>query len=429
MIIKLKQRILLQAIDIHRHLVKELKIEFLKKEIRINSVDPAHYEMVITTIPMSACEKYNVKDKLDIGIDLKKLKDFLRLFKKDDVITFDYDYDTNRLLGKRGYLTRGLGLLDLAGWDSEKVPILELKNKLSVNAKIFHDGLKGVISNTNYEKTSLTVEKDAIILENYDEDEGNNKQHRSVVMQDTGAMKLDYCNPGDYTLFRSDLMIKQIKEYKKYFERITIETSPNNPLRITGSNDNLQVEYWIAPIIVETEDSEPEQKTEIEIDTKELKLEPEVEEPVQPEIYTSEGTKEDIERTIAKERLANKIQQLEETEIEKSIKPVVDMYADRLSIRKPKGLPYEKHQWTIDMEKIKNTLEKSLNKKNKKALSKITELQGFVFFKVNSTNKIKIDNNAGEDIIERLLPEGFVLIAWYRYRTDTWIAQTVEKVT
>ncbi len=429
MIIKLKQRILLHAIDIHRHLVKELKIEFLEKEIRINSVDPAHYEMVVTTIPMTACEEYNVKANLEIGIDVKKLRDFLQLFKRDDVLTFEYDYDKNRLIGKQGYLTRGLGLLDLAGWDSEKIPILELKNKLSVNAKIFHDNLKGVISNTNYEQTSLTVEKDAIILENYDEDEDNNKQHRSVIMQDTGSLKLDYCNPGNYALFRSDLIIKQIREYKKYFDRITIETSPNNPIRITGSDDNLQVEYWIAPIIVEIEDTEPDQKTEIETDTKELIPELEVKEPVKPEIYVPEGQKEDIEHAIAEKMLENETQQLEEAEVEKNLEPVIDMYADRMSIRKPKGLPYEKHQWTVDMEKIKNTLEKSLNKKNKKELSKITELQGFVFFKVISTNKIKIDNSTSEDIIEHLLPKGFVLIAWYRYRTDTWVIQTVEKVT
>ena len=433
MIIKLKQRILLQAMDIHRYLVKELKIEFLEKCIRINSVDPAHYEMVVTTIPMIACEEYNVKDKLEIGIDLKKLRDFLRLFKKDVVLTFEYDYDTNRLLSKQGNLTRGLGLIDLAGWDSEKIPKVELKNRISVDTRIFHNSLEGVMSNKNYEQTSITVEKDAIILENFDEDEDSNKQRRSVIMQDTGSLKIDYCNPGDYTLFRSDLLIKQIREYKKHFDNIAIETSPNNPIRITGSYNSLQVEYWIASIIVDDGDIEIDQETEVEKDKKELKPEPEVKEPVKPEIYVSEEQKEGIEHAIAKEMLENETQQLEEdrqeTEVEKSTEPVIDIYSDRLSIRKPKGLSYEKHQWTVDMEKIKDMLDKSLNKKNKKALSKITELQGFVFFLVSPINKIKIDDSASEDIIERLLPEGFVLIAWYRYRTDKWIAQTVEKVT
>jgi len=62
MTIKLKQRILLQAIDIHKHLTNEIKIQFLENSIRIKSVDPAHYEMVITDIPKHACEEYSLGD-------------------------------------------------------------------------------------------------------------------------------------------------------------------------------------------------------------------------------------------------------------------------------------------------------------------------------------------------------------------------------
>ncbi len=462
--IKIKQNILLKAVDIHRHLVKEIKIEFSENGICIFSVDPANYEMVITNIPKTACEEYDVDSKLEIGIDLQKIKEYLRLFKKDDVLAFDYDADVNRLLGKEGNLTRGMGLLDMAGWSSEKPPKVDLKNKVSVNTKIFYDSLKGIISNKNYEHTYISTTRDSLILENQDDDEDHDKENRSVIMQDTEALIVDYFNAADnnYTIFRSDILIKQINEYKKCFDNITIETSPNTPIRITANNNNLQVEYWIAPLIrdddherqVILEDQEEEPDTE-----KELKPRTEIEKTVEPEtIEPLEAIKEIVKPTEfdkvepvdatvngieyasdevndpeayadideRQEEYIEKNKDKPEPEIEE-VEPVIDVYSDRLSIRKPKGLKYEKHQWTPDMEKIKDKLEKSLKKRSKKALSKVTEMKGFVFFVVNSTD-VKVDDNTRENVIENLLPDGFVLIAWYRYRPEKWIAQTVKKV-
>lgn len=465
---KIKQNILLQAINIHRHLVKEIKIEFSENGIRIFSVDPSNCELVITTIPKTACEEYNVERDLEMGIDMQKIKEYLRLFKKDDVLTFDYDADVNRLLGKEGNLTRGMGLLDLAGWPDPKIPKVDLKNKVSINTKIFYDSLKGIMSNKNYEHTYISTTRDSLILENQDDDEDHDKENRSVIMQDTGALTVDYCNATDnnYTIFRSDFLIKQINEYKKCFDHVIIETSPREPIRITANNDNLQVEYWLAPLIrdddherqviledQEEPDTEKELKPETEI---EKTVEPEIIEPLEaikeivkptefdkiepvdatvngveyatdeindPEAYTDIDERQEEYIETHKDKLEPKSKSKSKEEIE----PVIDVHSDRLSIRKPKGLEYEKHQWTIDMEKIRDKLEKSLKKESKKALSKVTEIKGFVFFVVNSTD-VKADNGTGENIIENLLGTGFVLIAWYRYKPEKWIAQTVKKV-
>ncbi len=444
---KIKQKILLQAVDIHRHLVKEIKIEFSENGMRIFSVDPAHCELVITTIPKTACEEYNVEGKLEIGIDMQKIKDYLRLYKKDDVLTFDYDPDVNRLLGKEGNLTRGMGLLDLAGWSDPEIPKVDLKNKVSINTKIFHASLKGIISSKNYEQTYISTTRDSLILENQDDDEDHDKENRSVIMRDTGALTVDYCNAADnnYTIFRSDILIKQVNEYKKCFDQVTIETGPREPIRITANNDSLQVEYWLAPLI---RDNDHERQVILEDQEEEAKPEPEIseevktdmEEQIQYEVNEEDFDKfsedrhldppeqkdnwDDVKTDIENEQI---VKDIDKKETSGEVKPVITIYSDRLSIRKPKGLEYEKHQWTIDMEKIKDKLEKTLKKESKKALSKVTEVKGFVFFVVNSTD-VKADNNTRENIIENLLGAGFVLIAWYRYRPEKWIAQTVKKV-
>ena len=448
--IKIKQNILLKAVDIHRHLVKEIKIEFSENGIRIFSVDPANYEMVITNIPKTACEEYDVDSKLEIGIDLQKIKEYLRLFKKDDVLAFDYDADVNRLLGKEGNLTRGMGLLDMAGWPDPKIPKVDLKNKVSIDTKIFYDSLKGIMSNKNYEHTYISTTRDSLILENQDEDEDHNKENRSVIMQDMGALTVDYCNAADnnYTIFRSDILIKQVNEYKKCFDHVIIETSPREPIRITANNDNLQVEYWLAPLI---RDNDHERQVILEDQEKEeITPKPEIKEPLEAikEIVkpTEFDKVEHVDATVNGIEYASDevndpeayadIDERQEEYIEthkdkpepetEEIKPVIDIYSDRLSIRKPKGLAYEKHQWTADMEKIKKMLEKTLKKESEKALSKVTEVKGFVFFVVNSTD-VKVDDRTGENVIENLLGADFVLIAWYRYRPKKWIAQTVKK--
>jgi len=455
MTIKLKQRILLQAIDIHRHLTNEIKIQFLENSIRIKSVDPAHYEMVITDIPKRTCEEYSLGDgDLEIGMDLKKLRDFLRLFKKDDVLTFDYDPDTNRLIGKQGYLTRGMGLLDMTGWNSEKTPKVELKNMVSVDTKIFYASLKGIISNKNYEQTSIIVIRDGVMLEKIDEDEDKDKRDRAVIMQDTGALTVNHCNANDknnYIIFRSDILIKQINEYKKCFDHVTIETSPEEPIRITANNDNLQVEYWLAPII--PDESYGRQKM-VEEQKEEIKPKLEIKEPLEAikEIVkpTEFDRVEPVDGTVGGiEYAADEVNDpavYGDAELEDSQEEYIDAYKDKpepkskegvkpmvIPIRKPKHQPYKKQQWSQDMEYIRDTIEKHrLNRDTKQdKIKQVAEYKGFVFF-INrpqietELSYVKIKNKNGNQIIQQVLPDGYVLIAWFKWHENGWIAQTVK---
>lgn len=455
MTIKLKQRILLQAIDIHRHLVTEIKIQFLENSIRIKSVNPAHYEMVITDIPKRACEEYDLRDgELEIGMDLQKLRDFLRLFKKDDVLTFDYDPDTNRLIGKEGFLMRTMGLLDTAGWNSEKTPKVELKNTVSVDTKTFYDSLKGVIVNKNYEETYITTTRDKLVLENYDEDEDEDRKRKSVIASGIQDIEIKCFDPGNngFTIFRSDILIKQIKEYKKCFDHVTIETSPEEPIRITTDNDSLQVEYWLVPII--PDESYGRQKM-VEEQKEEIKPKPEIKEPLEAikEIVkpTEFDRVEPVDGTVGGiEYASDEVNDPEvygDAELENSQEEYIDAYKAKpepkskedvkpmvIPIRKPKHQPYKKQQWSQDMEYIKNIIEKHRFNRDTKQdkIKQVAEYKGFVFF-INrpqtetELSYVKIKNKGGDQIIQQVLPDGYVLIAWFKWHEKGWIAQTVKK--
>jgi len=395
---KIKQNVLKQAVDIHSILVDEIKIKFLKDRLQITSVDPPHIQLVKTKIPKIACEEYTLyrTGEIEIGIDLDKLKDFLKLFKKHDVFTIDYDNETHKLIFKQGNLTRTMGLLDTAGMPDPKIPKLELKNKVTINTKTFHDNLKKVIINKYRSENKIKMTKNTVILEDCDQDGYEDKVEPVII---DNNLTVDYFN-NNHTLFSGDTLIDQIKQYNKYYDTIIIETTAKTPIKVSGDNDTMQFEYYLAPILKEEE----QEKTDIKEEQKE-ETEPEPvdvcepTEPTEPLIMISKKPDKD--------------------------KQEIDIYKDRKSICKPKQCPYEKQQWTVDMDAVKEKIEQKLSKIPIDKLRKITDYQGFVFFVYNLGEKTIITVN--NEKIEQSLPEGYVLIAWSKLPSKGWVAQTVKK--
>lgn len=441
--VKIQQKKLLQAVDIHRHLTDEIKIQFLKDGIHITSVDPAYYEMVITFIPKYTCDEYNLSSTgdLKIGIDIKKLRDFLRLYKKDDVLTFDYDLDDHRLVANKGFLTRTMGLVDSKYISDPKIPVIDFKNKATVDIKTFYNNLKPIILNKNYEQNKIAITQNSIILEQYDEDEDHDKIDPVIIDSDLEIITTN----NDYTVFRSDILIKQVNEYKKYFDRMTIETTGESPIKITATNNDLHVEYWLAPVI--PDESYGKQKI-IEEQKEELEPEPEISEEVKTDTEKQiqyEVNEEDTDELSEDRHLDPPDQKddwsevKEELENEQILKDVESMAKPEIKpmvipICKPKRQPYNKYQWSQDMEFVKNNIEKHRNNKETKQdrVKKTVEYKGFVFFvnkpKIETElSLIKIKNKNGSELIQKALPGGYVLIAWYKWSDNGWIAQTVKK--
>ena len=86
------------------------------------------------------------------------------------------------------------------------------------------------------------------------------------------------------------------------------------------------------------------------------------------------------------------------------------------------------------MEYIRDTIEKHrLNRDTKQdKIKQVAEYKGFVFF-INrpqtetELSYVKIKNKGGDQIIQQVLPDGYVLIAWFKWHEKGWIAQTVKK--
>ena len=390
MFIRIRQQVIKQAVDIIRHLTNEVKIQVKKNGFHFIVSDLAGYELLVVEIPDFACDNYDLKDfgEINLGVDLDKLRDFLRIFKKDTIFTIVYDPVADRLIIKQGNLTRTMGLITIEGMLDPIIPDMEFKNKVVVNSKIFYHTLKGVILNKKFSEIYLTMLENCIVLENHDEN--NDKSVKAVIDQNIDV----YYHDDTSCVFRGINLLKQVNEYKKFSDKLTIETSSNTPMRITVGSNNLHVEYRFTSTIIDGIKPMTNQKVESGINTEKF----------------------EVLKTVS--------------EINETVKPVV------IPICKPKHQPYNKFQWSQDMETVKERLEKHrFNKETEKDLVKKTvEYHGFVFF-INvpksdtELSYCRIKNMDASGIIQRVLPSSYVLIAWYRWNSNGWVAQTVKKAS
>ncbi|MGB0653083.1 MAG: proliferating cell nuclear antigen (pcna) [Thermoplasmatota archaeon] len=122
-------------------LVDEAKIQVSPDGISLKAVDPAHVAMVDLSLGKGAFTEYKGAD-LDLGIDLDKLKDILKLAGSGDAIGLEYKEDAHRLVFKIGHLTRRMALVDTQNMTDPKVPNLNLPNEVRVMASELMQGIK-----------------------------------------------------------------------------------------------------------------------------------------------------------------------------------------------------------------------------------------------------------------------------------------------
>jgi len=128
---KLKAEVLKEVVDVVSTLVDEAKFNVGKDSVTIKAVDPAHVAMVDLSLDRGAFENFKA-DETELGIDMDKMKEILRLAKSGEVISINHDEDKNRLIVAVGNTTRRMSLVDTAGMSDPKVPSLNLPAKLIV---------------------------------------------------------------------------------------------------------------------------------------------------------------------------------------------------------------------------------------------------------------------------------------------------------
>ncbi|HWG90068.1 MAG TPA: proliferating cell nuclear antigen (pcna) [Candidatus Thermoplasmatota archaeon] len=136
-----KADVLKTVIEAISTLVDEAKFNVTTDGISIKAVDPAHVAMVEVTLRKSAFEEFKAEG-MELGIDMDKFKDVIKLAANDDELDLNYDTENHCLFVKIGNLTRRMSLVDSSGMADPKVPKLDLPGHVTIASGEIEKGIK-----------------------------------------------------------------------------------------------------------------------------------------------------------------------------------------------------------------------------------------------------------------------------------------------
>ena len=238
---KVKSEVLKGIIDVTSPLVNEVKFNITSKGISLRAVDPAHVAMVDLQINSKAFEEFKANE-MELGIDMDKLSSIMRLSNTGDMVSMEYDENTNRLIIKIGNLVRRMGLIDTAGMPDPKMPNLNLPAKVIIKAAELNQGVRA--SEAVSDHLALTVNKDNFeLFAEGDTDTVNLKLPKKLLTELDAKSK---CK----SLFSIDYFSNMIKPVKGE-DPITIMIGNDNPIKVEFNiaEDKGHVTYLLAPRI------------------------------------------------------------------------------------------------------------------------------------------------------------------------------------
>ncbi|NLK25367.1 MAG: proliferating cell nuclear antigen (pcna) [Euryarchaeota archaeon] len=138
---KIKSETLKGIVEVVSTLVDEAKFNIDANGFNLKAVDPAHVAMIEMEVEKNAFEEY-AADETELGIDLDKIKEVLRLARSGDIIEMEQDEEKNRLIIRVGNITRRMNLVDITGMSDPRVPNLTFPAKVEVSSDELQKGIR-----------------------------------------------------------------------------------------------------------------------------------------------------------------------------------------------------------------------------------------------------------------------------------------------
>jgi len=239
---EIKSDTLKGLVNVISTLVDEAKFSISGDGVNLKAVDPAHVAMVDLTISKSAFESFSADNGTEMGVDLDKMKEMLKLAGSGDVIAMEQDESQGRLIMRVGNITRRMNLVDTSGMSDPKVPQLSLPANVDVAVSELQRGMKAAESVSDHIALSADQDSFELFCEG-DTDSVSLKLDRSKLVSITATSKVRSLFPLDYfsnlvKAIPSDTVVK-------------ISLGNDYPVKLSFSfaNGNGNVGYLLAPRI------------------------------------------------------------------------------------------------------------------------------------------------------------------------------------
>ncbi len=161
---ELRSETLKGLVNIISTLIDEVKFTITPEGMSLKAVDPAHVAMIELSIDKGAFESYEA-DNTEIGVDLDKIKDVLKLATSGDKIMMEQDAGHGRLVFKVGNITRRMNLVDTTNMGEVRVPQLELSAAIELPVTELQKGIKASESISDHIALAADGDKFELICE------------------------------------------------------------------------------------------------------------------------------------------------------------------------------------------------------------------------------------------------------------------------
>jgi proliferating cell nuclear antigen len=138
---KARADVLKEVMNVVSTLVDEAKFTVNADGLTIRAVDPAHIAMVDLNLSKEAFDEFKADDS-EIGLDIDKLSQFLKLAHSNETVDLKHDEEKRRLNIVIGDITRRMSLIDTTGMSDPKVPNLNLPASVTLKVDDLVQGIK-----------------------------------------------------------------------------------------------------------------------------------------------------------------------------------------------------------------------------------------------------------------------------------------------
>ena len=237
-----KANVLKEFTGVLSTLTDEAKIIIDEKGIAVKAVDPAHVAMVDLTLNAKAFESYSASP-MEMGVDIEKLGEVLRLAKAEDSISLKFDKEKNKIIVNVENLTRRMSLIDTSGMSEPKVPNLNLPAKVVAKPSELDKGIKASESVSDH--VALIASPDGFELVS----EGEMDDSVSLKLPKNVLVDLE-CKEKVKSMFSLDYFSKMVKAISTS-ENVTLYLGTDYPVKLEFSiaEGNGHVTYLLAPRI------------------------------------------------------------------------------------------------------------------------------------------------------------------------------------
>jgi len=184
--VEMESKVLKELVGVVTALCEVAKFVFSKDGLKVSVVDTSHVAMARVHLTQKAFEKYACDGELELGIDMNKLKDVLKIAGGENLhITLpDKEGDkTSRLVFKVGQLTRYMSTVDLSSLTDPKLPKLDLPAKIVVDLEEVNRAIHAASSIAD--SIAITVSDDHFRMEA----EGDTESIELDLAKDNAALK------------------------------------------------------------------------------------------------------------------------------------------------------------------------------------------------------------------------------------------------